>query len=766
MRKSAGGVSGRAAFLLSAMGVSAAAAFGAPALAQEADGDRTITVVGQRPVGEDVSDKTTAPMLDMPLTIDVIPEEIFAQQGARNLTDVLRNTTGITFNAGENGFTSGLSNFSMRGFDATGDIFIDGVRDSGNYMRDAFNIEQVEVFKGPVGDNGRGGAGGYVNVVTKSPVEGAHYSIIASYGFDDTRAEDRQRIQIDLNQPFSPRVAGRLNILMEDGGVAGRDMASLRTFAIAPSITFGMGTPSQLTFSAQHMLQESLPDWGVPAALIDGMLRFDPAIDHEGLRDVFYGLASDYDDVNATSALVRWERTFGDGAEFTTQVRWSRTERATAYTLATGYTPATGVVATQRQFYERENESLSWLSNLSFRFNTGALSHRAAVGVEIAQEEASAFAFPTQTNPGGTVLIGSPDPYRAGVATIAPTQRSVVDVNTVAAYFYDTIELSPQWQITGGGRVEAYEVQIASRTIAGAPLGANGLTIEETTWSGRFGAVYKPAENLSIYGAVGVASLPPASFLSNPDISREGDNAFPGYSVGMNSRNAAVQRSINYEIGVKGEWFGGRLNAEAALFHTTRENVAITGVDPTILPPPPVALLGYGEQIVQGAEFSVTGELTDNWSVFAGLLLMESERNHSAFLDEARRLANPGDYGAVLRTSGDALAFTPEVSANLWTTYAFPFGLTVGGGVRYVGESYVGRPDNAERIIANGVAGVLPEYWVADALIEYEITENAIVRLNINNVTDELYAVSTNWPAQRVLLGPPRSFMLSFQLRM
>src|SRR5690606_5673627 len=142
----------------------------------------------------------TAPLLNTPQTVQIIPKEVFQQQGARNLTEVLRNTPGITFNAGENGFTSSTNNFSQRGFDTAGNIFVDGFRDSGNYARDSFNLEQVEVIKGPAADNGRGGAAGYVNLETKSPKLQNFTSGSASLGFDSYDSHHRKRITADINR--------------------------------------------------------------------------------------------------------------------------------------------------------------------------------------------------------------------------------------------------------------------------------------------------------------------------------------------------------------------------------------------------------------------------------------------------------------------------------------------------------------------------------------------------------------------------------------
>ena len=485
-----------------------AAAFGAPAaVAQEADPQHPITVVGVRPASELQSARATAPIEDLPVTVTVIPSDVFEAQGARNLTDVLNNTPGITFNAGENGFATGLSNFSMRGFDTSANIFIDGARDSGAYNRDAFNIDEVEVVKGPAGDSGRGGAGGYVNIVTRAPNLDASYGLSTSYGFDDTGAEDRWRTTLDLNQPFSTTAAARLNVLYEDGGVAGREIASRNTFGFAPSLALGLGTDTRVILAGQYVAQNDRPDWGVPVALIEGMINYDPTllsgVSHEDLRDRFYGLNSDFDEVQSGVLRGVVEHTFSSNFEFSSQVRWSHTDREAAYTLPTAYAAATDLVTTQRQAYARENEALSWLNNFSVSFTTGGLQHNAAFGVEYQREEANAFAYGAETNPGGAAQpLNSPNPNRAGAFTGAPTERSEVRVNTLAAYLYDTIDLSPQWELTGGLRVENYDVEIDSTTIGGVGTGANGHNVSETTFAGRLGIVYHPTENGSLYAAV------------------------------------------------------------------------------------------------------------------------------------------------------------------------------------------------------------------------------------------------------------------------
>ncbi len=705
-------------------------------------------------VDQSLSPKSTAPLLDTPQTVNVIPAEVFAEQGARNLTEVLRNTPGITFNAGENGFATNTNNFSLRGFDTSGNIFIDGVRDSGNYTRDAFNLEQVEVVKGPAADNGRGGAGGYVNLVTKTPrYQQDFVTGTIGYGFDRYDSGARKRASADLNRALGDAAAFRLNLMAEDSGVAGRDVAKLRGFGVAPSLAIKAGPATNLVFSYQHIQTDDRPDWGVPAAMIPGMLARDPAIGKSN-RDNFYGLRSDFDKTKSDALLARVEHRISSTATISNQTRWASTEREALYAVATAYDPATRLVTTQRQAYSRENTSLSNLTNLDLRFATGGVKHHVAAGLELMREESEAGRYPANipSNP-GTVDIFAPDPSRAMApfTGMVPTQTAKVRIDTIAAYAYDTLELDPKWQVTGGLRVERYKVRIDSRTAAGAPQGPDGFERSELTIGGKIGLVYKPAANGTIYVAYSEAALPPGSYLSNPDISRTGDNAFPGWQ-GQNHKDSKEQRSTNIEIGTKWDLLDRRLATTAAIFHTERRNIAM---GPGVVP------IGYGKQTVQGIELSAAGALTRSWSVFGGLLLMDSKRTHSAAIDAALS----GDYGTYSTTIGDELAFTPKLTANLWTSYRVDQALTVAGGVQHVGSSWVGRPDTADRVIPNGRFGKLPGYTVVNLMASYAVNRNLTVRLNVDNLFDKLYATSSNWGGTRVSLGVPRTFMVSADLK-
>lgn len=703
------------------------------------------TTDGDYKVEEASSPKQTAPVLDTPQTVSIIPQEIIREQGARNLTEILKNTPGISFNAGENGFGTSANNFSLRGFDTSGNIFIDGSRDSGSYTRDAFNVENVEVFKGPAADNGRGGAGGYINIVTKTPGLQNFISGNVSYGFDEYDSEDRRRATFDVNQQIGANSAIRLNALVEDSGVAGREHAEANAWGFAPSIAFGLGTEFRTIFSYEHVERNDLPDWGVPGATIEGTAAYNPAV--PAVRDAFFGLSHDFDDVTTDALTARFEYDFTSGMTLSNQTRWAQVDRKSRFTMPTGFVAGPPLaITTATNFYDRTNDTLTNLSDLSMAFNTGSLKHNLSVGLELTREESEANRMGGAVPLPGNTSPVNPDPDRVGAAPFNVTATADVQVDTVALYAYDTVEFTPQWQVTGGVRAERYEVEINSSDATVA--GATAYDDSDTLLGGKIGVVYKPVTNASVYASFGMSEQPHGSFLSNPDISRTGANTFPGFVAG-----AKPVTSYNYEIGTKWDVLNDRLSLTAALFYTEKKDVPIAANATT--------LLGYGEQIVQGLELGTAGKITEEWNVFGGLLLMDSERKHSAALDAALRAANPGDYGAVLRTSGDELAFTPKYTANLWTTYRFPVGLTIGGGAQYVGTSWLGRPDDALRIIPNGRFGKLPSYLVFNAMVAYELTQNIDVRLNIDNITDETYAQSTNWPGSRASLGAPRTFIVS-----
>ena len=363
------------------------------------------------------SPKFTEPLRDTPQTIVVVPKLVIEQQGATSLSDVLRNTPGITFAAGEGGNVASGDSFFMRGFDASGNIFIDGVRDTGAYSRDVFNLEQVEIAKGPAGaDNGRGGTSGYINLASKTP----HLETIRS-GTLLVGTAGQRRATLDLSEPLAItglKGAGvRVAAMWQQGGVSGRDEIENKSWGVAPSLALGPGTPTRVTVAASFQRIDNLPDSGLPIVALPtgtlypaGLAAPTRAVSQEN----FYGLASDFDRTSVESLTARVEHDFNRELRASNQTRLARNDRdalntyiqsaaVTASTFAAATTPpnpATGappasyvsydpVAATitpRRIRTQQENEILSNQTNLTALFTTGLIAHSASGGLEFSRE--------------------------------------------------------------------------------------------------------------------------------------------------------------------------------------------------------------------------------------------------------------------------------------------------------------------------------------------------------------------------------------------
>lgn len=706
--------------------------------------------------------KFTAPLVDTPQSVAVIPKEVFNQQGAASLADVLGNTPGITFLAGEGGHVSGSNSFVMRGFDISGNIFIDGVRDNGNYSRDIYNLEQVEVVKGPAGDNGRGSASGYINLATKAPRAENFGSATASFGFDGYSSVERFRSTLDFNHSLESQVKGaalRVNALWQDGGVAGRDYAEKNTWGIAPSLALGLGTPTRVTLGYQHNEHDDRPDYGALAGSLAGTataVRPAGPVD----RSRFYGLLEDYDRVDVDVATARVEHDLAPTIRISNYTRFANTDRQAIYTVpgAVDHRPdmTTGqvleMVTTTRQAFARDVEVLSNQANIAAQFSTGSLDHSFSGGLELVREKGRTLRDWTGLGTTGelrktvnvttagvptapTLVTGTnayqPNPARA-VEGFAPVHAFVDDIRigTAAIYAFDTIRFSERWQATGGARLERYKAEYAVRTVATGAIAP--FEAEDTLLTGKLGLVFKPARSGSVYVSWGIAAQPPGTGnLSNDNGSR--NNGTPG-TTGQNSPNARPQESHNYEAGVKWDFFQRKLTTSFAVFRSDRTNISVAQ-DTSGVP------TAYGDQTVQGAELGASGRITSNWIVFAGLTFLDSKNRNS--------------QNAV--QNGSELNWTPDVSGNFWTTYRLPFGLTLGGGLQHSGASRVS--------LNNTSAAELPAYTIVNAMASYEVNRQLTLRLNLTNVSDRLYARAINNNSNRAYFGDPRAFLFSADYR-
>jgi catecholate siderophore receptor len=317
--------------------------------------------------------KFTTPLRDIPQTITVIKSDVIQAQGATTLRDVLRNVSGITFQAGEGGGGLPGDSFTMRGFSAANDLFVDGVRDTGGYTRDAFNLEQVEVVKGPSSSiSGRGSTGGAVNQVTKSPT-----AINSRYASIGGGTAEYGRGTFDVNQTLGAAATGvafRLNGMWTDSAVPGRDVVENGSWGLAPSLAIGLGSPTTVTLKSQHLRQDNVPDYGLPWGTFPGFPTgaFDanPAVDQSN----FYGLRDyDFENIDSDNVTVDATHRFGNGLVARNVTRYGSTSRDSAITAPR---------PPNRQLQQRTmgNDNLANQTSLTAFLGRGGLRHEIVSG--------------------------------------------------------------------------------------------------------------------------------------------------------------------------------------------------------------------------------------------------------------------------------------------------------------------------------------------------------------------------------------------------
>jgi catecholate siderophore receptor len=695
------------------------------------------------------SPKFTQPLLDTPQTVQVVNKELLQQQGAATLMDALRNAPGITMQLGEGGNTAAGDSFFMRGFAASTNVFQDGVRDLGPVTRDVFNLEQVEIVKGPAGaDNGRGATGGYINLVSKKPQADDFIAGTLSVG-----SASVVRATADFNRDLGDGMAVRINALASNGGVPGRDEVHKRVQGLAPSLALGLGTPTRLILQSQHLRQEGRPDGGVTTIGLDGYPNL--LIDDDGNDSTppvsvdpapvdssnFYGSREDYENVESDMATVRIEHDFSKHLKLTNTTRFGRAKIDRRLTglgavTAAGTDPSTWTVERRRQSNLQSNDILANQTNVTAELATGSVRHSLSGGIEFGHERqnVTGLALPVDgAVPASPVY--APD-FNAEIGPDLVTNGTYQNgrITTAAAYLFDTIRLNPQWQVLAGLRHERYRAETNRADLVttndvpvltpSAPSDSGSLT----SW--KLGLVYKPAANGSVYLAAANTYTPPGGStltLAAPTSASSGDNnAFD------------PQETQNLELGTKWEFFEGRLALTAAAYRSTNRNEVV--VD---------ALTGLpgqdGERRVQGIELGMVGQITPKWQLSGGFSTMDSE------VTETTATGNSG-LGAVTR-------WTPKYSASLWTSYILSEQWAFGGGARYLSRQHRVTDPAADLDTSNMPS--IPSYWVADLMASWAVHRNVSLQLNVQNAFDKEYIATLNNNGSRYQPGAPRTFTLA-----
>ena len=689
---------------------------------------------GYRPIAA-ASPKFTAPLLDTPRSITVVPEEIIRDTASTSLQDVLRTTPGITFAAGEGGVPL-ADRPVIRGFNSTSNMLVDGMRDIGAQTREVFDVEQVEVSKGP--DSvyfGRGGGGGSINLVSKMPkLDNFAEGELALGTANDVRET------IDGNWRLSDTGALRLNLMHDQGNVPGRDSAvNFEKWGVAPSISFGLGTATRVTLSYYHLQDDGMPDYSIPVDPRTGAPLAGVS------RSNFYGLADrDFRHTDTDIGTLSLEHDLADTLTIRNTTRYGESTNSYVATAPNGASPLyaeinmpgtlAGTVFRQAKSQWTRTDTLANQTNLYGKLSTGSIKHSFDVGMEFSHEKWTVDGWTvTSSDPNAAVQTGSvpqcqaypdlwlshdctslynPDPGQAWTGTVRRNHNpTYYKTDTRALYAFDTIELTPHWLVNAGLRWDNYD----TRSIKG---GATLARQKNDFVNYQLGLVYKPVPYGSIYASLGTASTPAALGGSDYDkVSASNDNLEP-------------ERSTTVEVGTKWNLLHDRLSLTAAIFNTQRKNANIL-VEPGVYEQ-------AGESRVRGFELGVGGSLTPKWKVYGGYTYLDSEIQKGAYNDD---------------TVGKPLPDTPKNSFSLWSTYQTTPKLTLGAGAYYVGKRYG---------TACGRDCYAPAYWRFDAMASYVVNKHLELRLNVQNMFDQVYYTKVHYFMGD--LGPGRSATLTATL--
>ncbi|MGI4840752.1 MAG: TonB-dependent receptor [Janthinobacterium lividum] len=655
------------------------------------------------------SKKMTAPLRDSAKTLTVIPQQVIRDTGAMSLTDALRTTPGITFGAGEGG-NPNSDRPIIRGFGAESDIFIDGMRDVAAQSREIFNVESVEVSKGPSSAyTGVGSTGGSLNLITKSAKLGDAYNGGYSFGSDQT-----QRYTLDVNKQLTETSAFRLNLMKHENNVAGRDDVDNSRWGFAPSFAFGLGTDTRVMVDYYHLRTDDMPDYGIPLTLSSNRSKYHVDGPANVSKSNFYGLNDrDYRKSVNDSGTIRIEHDLNEDTTLSNSFRMSR---STLDYIVTNPDDSRGNVANgllYRSSKNRNSTSSGFVNqtDLTTKFNTGSLEHSLATGIEFSYQDTHNRGYnvgvASTSNTCNAALLAShdctsaydPNPHDSWNGSITDSLAYTdTDAKNSAAYVFDTLKFNEQWSLNLGLRLDHYEIASSGYSTGGRGSVAGNFNREKTSdiWSYQLGVVYKPLPNGSVYAAWSTSSNPSGETAGNG-----------GQEIAANNADLDPEKSRNYEVGTKWDFFDDDLSLTAALFRTEKTNARITDPDNSSFQ------VLDGEQRVQGFEFTYTGNITRQWKVFGGYTYMESE------LVKTSTAADKGNH----------MPSTPRNSFNLWSTYEVVPKLTVGAGATFVDQRFGNEANSIE----------IPSYWRYDAMASYKLTKNVDLQLNVQNLTNKRY---------------------------
>lgn len=705
-------------------------------------------------------------VLHTPQTIDVVPAELIKQQNVKSLDEALKNVPGVTASVGEG--AGGLSGdqFLIRGFPAQNDIYEDGLRDFGVYSRDNFNYDSINVIKGPSSQVfGNGTTGGAINAVTKTPALNDWIGADFSGG-----SGQYYRGTIDVNKKLAPHTAFRMQAMGNQNNVVGRDYIYSHRWGIAPSLSFGLGTKTNVVLQVMHLENNGVPDYGVPVVTLPGRSVGKPVTEYGIPRTNWYGKQQDHDRTRDTMETLRLSHKFNDHVTLHNDMRFGEFSRnfetskascnkACIAALASGNpqdawisrTTNKGPYDTQHpdpggndalhnaagapQPYTQSSWSFQDVASTTLDFKTGFVKHQMVTGFDIEYAHDNRHQY-TYLTPVHKANLLNPDPYDVGTLQKVRGSRAPYNLARLPGlgqksdsngyafdagiFLYDQIWLRPWLSLKGGFRWDRWQTQYNAK---GGNMADPNTSISNTknVVNPTASLLIMPNKMTTFYFTYATSTTPLGMYVTS--------GALPIRPSATGATVAKPEKANLYEVGAKVSAFQDRLGLTASLFRLEKNNALTTD-------PMSGQTLSTGDsQRNQGMELSVSGVILPHWNVTATY----------AYYDPTTTASQKAAY------IGKNIQYVPHNQATLWTAYqAFhhtPWNVTIGGGMTWRQHVWLDQA-NTVRVPAN---------LEFDAMLAHRINHNWTLSLNGYNLANRLNYGSLF--VNRVTPAPGRTFL-------
>jgi catecholate siderophore receptor len=620
--------------------------------------------------------KTATDIKNIPQALTIVSQSQIEDQQLRSVADLLNFVPGASYGSGE----GNRDQIVLRGNSSTADFFVDGVRDDVQYFRDFYNVDRVEVLKGPNAMIfGRGGGGGIVNRVLKRPSLSASRQMVASGdGFGGFRVTG------DIDQPLSAGAGVRLNALYEDGDSFRRHV-DLKRYGINPTAAIVAGSDTRVDLSYEYFHDRRTADRGVPA---DG----DEPI--KGFTRTFFGDPDiSFARANVNVATLALEHGFGEGLTLRNRTMLGDYQKFYQNVFANSFNAATSLVALAGYNNRNDRKNLFSQTDLVWENRLAGIDQTLLLGFELGRERSRNFRT-TASFPGGN-LVPVSDPTVDSNAIFAPIASDAdnrVKASVAALYVQDQLRPADWLEIVAGLRFDSFRLDVDDFR----PSSPGAFDRRDHLWSPRLGIVLKPTDDLSFYANYSRSYLPQSGdqFSSLTDVT---DGLKP-------------ERFDNYEVGAKWEVLDGLL-ATAAIYQLDRTNTRATD------PQTQLTVL-TGAQRSRGIELGLERSISNRWRVSGGYTMQQAKITETTTAAPA----------------GRRVPLVPRHSFSLWNRYDVTKHIGIGLGLIARSKSYA--------TISNAVK--LPGYARVDAALFTKLSGGLEAQLNVENVLGAHYFPTAN----------------------